>query len=83
MEHNVNLLTENIRNFFRRAAAYAATRIAQNKEVTAAEPSVTSNLQWHEDVNMLDFLQTVGIHARVNTMLNRERCVFASQRSLF
>lgn len=37
------------------------------------EPDVTSNFQWHENINLLDFLRTVGVHARVNTMLNRER----------
>jgi tyrosyl-tRNA synthetase len=37
-------------------------------------PVVESNLKWHSQLTMLDFLQSVGIHARVNTMLNRERC---------
>lgn len=42
-------------------------------EEVCAEPVITSNLAWHESFTLLDFLQKVGIHARVNTMMNRDR----------
>jgi tyrosyl-tRNA synthetase len=73
----VKSLTTSIRNFFKRASAFADARIAHNKGLLG-EPVVTSNLQWHEGVNMLEFLHKVGVHARVNTMLNRERYALSS-----
>ncbi|KAG6911138.1 hypothetical protein DXG01_003878 [Tephrocybe rancida] len=80
---NVNSLTEGIRTFFKRASGYAQAR-GVNLEGLVMEPSVTSNLLWHEDINLLEFLRTVGIHARVNTMLNREsvKARLTSQRGL-
>ena len=69
----MNSLTAGIQTFFKRAFVYADARIGQNHDLS--EAVVTSNLQWHEGVNMLQFLQKVGVHARVNTMLNRERYV--------
>ena len=65
-------LTTSIQNFFKRASVYAGVRIAQRNDVPN-EPAVMSNLQWHGGIMMLEFLQKVGIYARVNTMLNRER----------
>ncbi|KAG6857684.1 hypothetical protein H0H87_004100 [Tephrocybe sp. NHM501043] len=80
---NVDSLTQGIRTFFKRASVYAQARGA-NIEGLVMEPAVTSNLQWHEDINLLEFLRTVGIHARVNTMLNREsvKARLTSQRGL-
>ncbi|KAF8070477.1 hypothetical protein FPV67DRAFT_1755986 [Lyophyllum atratum] len=80
---NVTSLTESIKTFFRRALVYADTRVAHDEELSV-EPSVANNLKWHEGINFLDFLQTVGVHARVNTMLNREsvRARLNSQRGL-
>ncbi|KAF9012357.1 hypothetical protein BDQ17DRAFT_1496704 [Cyathus striatus] len=71
VDANVHSLTTSIHNFFSRALAYAASRFEKDG-VACAEPNVTSNLEWHHDFTMLDFLQHVGVHARVNTMLNRE-----------
>ncbi|TFK44730.1 hypothetical protein BDQ12DRAFT_673472 [Crucibulum laeve] len=71
VEDNVISLTKSIQNFFKRALVYADARLEKN-EVICTEPAVTSNLEWHQSFNMLDFLQIVGVHARVNTMLNRE-----------
>jgi len=79
----VTNLTTSIQNFFKRASVYAGARIAQSNDMLS-EPAVRSNLQWHGGVNMLEFLQKVGIHARVNTMLNREsvRARLNSQQGL-
>lgn len=74
VEDNVTKLTRNVKHFFARAAAFAADRKASNTTVPA-ELEVKSNLSWHRDFNMLQFLQKVGVHVRVNSMLNRERCV--------
>ncbi|KAJ7579167.1 hypothetical protein C8J56DRAFT_338069 [Mycena floridula] len=71
VEENVTKLTASIKGFFQRALAYAQTREAFS-HVQTSEPDVQSNLSWHRDVTMLDFLQRVGIHARVNTMIARD-----------
>ncbi|RDB25388.1 Tyrosine--tRNA ligase, mitochondrial [Hypsizygus marmoreus] len=83
IEENVANLTQGIQTFFKRAFVYADARIA-HKEESSVEPVVANNLNWHEGVNMLEFLRTVGIHARVNTMLNREsvRARLTSQQGL-
>ncbi|KAJ2918588.1 hypothetical protein MD484_g1851, partial [Candolleomyces efflorescens] len=49
-----------------------------------AEVSVQSNVDWHEKFSMLDFMQVVGVHARVNTMMNREsvRARLSSQQGI-
>jgi tyrosyl-tRNA synthetase len=79
VESNVNSLTTSVQKFFKRASIYAEARaqMAQDKDVLS-EPVVTSNLQWHKGINMLDFLRDIGVHARVNTMLNRERYLLFS-----
>jgi tyrosyl-tRNA synthetase len=79
VETNVNSLTTSVRNFFKRAIVYAEARarMVQKKDMPS-EPVVTSNLRWHKDINMLQFLRDVGVHARVNTMLNRERYLLFS-----
>lgn len=41
----------------------------------APEPKIKSNLKWYKHMELLDFLRTVGVHARVNTMISRDRCV--------
>ncbi|GLB37447.1 putative tyrosyl-tRNA synthetase [Lyophyllum shimeji] len=81
--NNVASLTKSIQTFFQRAFVYADARTSNNEELSVL-PSVTSNLDWHQGISLLDFLQTVGIHARVNTMLNREsvRARLTSQRGL-
>lgn len=71
VEDNAASLTRSIQAFFTRAVGYAVRRVGHTH--LGPDAVVTNNLQWHESVNMLDFLQHVGIHARVNTMLNRER----------
>ncbi|KAF9450444.1 tyrosyl-tRNA synthetase [Macrolepiota fuliginosa MF-IS2] len=74
VEDNVVKLTESIQFFFSRALEYAKSRLgAHGSPVPAMQsPAVLSNLEWHEKFTMLDFLQFVGKHVRVNTMLNRE-----------
>jgi tyrosyl-tRNA synthetase len=72
VEENIAGLTAGLKTFFQRAAAYAASR---DTSVAAAlkEPEIISNLAWHKDMTMLQFLQVVGVNVRVPAMLNRER----------
>ncbi|EDR11845.1 uncharacterized protein LACBIDRAFT_246777 [Laccaria bicolor S238N-H82] len=83
VENNVQCLQKSVRSFFSRAVAYAETRHGAVQEERFL-PVVESNLKWHSQLTMLDFLQSVGIHARVNTMLNREsvRARLSSQQGL-
>lgn len=71
VEDNVVRLTECISTFFKNAFRYAHARARHVQELNT-QPTVMSNLQWHQSITMLDFLRHVGLHARVNTMLNRE-----------
>lgn len=35
-----------------------------------------NNNLWLKDLNLINFLTTVGVNVRLNTMLSRERCAF-------
>ncbi|KAF9465038.1 hypothetical protein BDZ94DRAFT_433124 [Collybia nuda] len=82
VEGNAASLTASIQRFFGRAVEYAVRRVGDHRR--GPDAVVANNLEWHERVNMLDFLQHVAIHARVNTMLNREsvRARLSSQQGL-
>ncbi|KAJ3867907.1 tyrosine-tRNA ligase [Lentinula novae-zelandiae] len=71
IERNVGLLSENIRSFFRSGLLYAKSRLPSTSDITS-DPEVKSNLEWHQNFTMLEFLRVVGVHTRVNTMLNKE-----------
>lgn len=72
---NVAGLTRSVNHFFKRAVAHASTRLCLG-DVEAVEKGVhvKSNIDWFRNFSMIDFLQVVGVHARINTMMNRERC---------
>ncbi|KDR75867.1 hypothetical protein GALMADRAFT_248598 [Galerina marginata CBS 339.88] len=72
VEGNVVSLTSSIQRFFKNALLYAESHGILEEKNTVTEPRVISNLDWHGSFNLLEFLQKVGVHARVNTMLNRE-----------
>ncbi|KAJ3847831.1 tyrosine-tRNA ligase [Lentinula lateritia] len=76
IERNVGLLSESIRSFFRSGLLYAKSRLPSASDTSASDitsdPEVKSNLEWHQNFTMLEFLRVVGVHARVNTMLNKE-----------
>ena len=59
--------------FFGRAVKHAETRLGTGK--TGGDLTIRSNIDWHGQLSMIDFLQIVGVHARVNTMMSRERWV--------
>ncbi|TFK21970.1 tyrosine-tRNA ligase [Coprinopsis marcescibilis] len=68
---NISGLTHSVTNFFERALAHASGRLGP-KTGKLQPINVLSNYDWHQKFSMINFLQDVGIHARVNTMLNRE-----------
>ena len=70
---NVDHLVAGINKFFDGAIAYAKKRVGDVAETVTA-PEVMNNLDWFKGIGLLQFLRTVGINARVNTMLARERC---------
>ncbi|KAI0743515.1 hypothetical protein C8Q80DRAFT_1181646 [Daedaleopsis nitida] len=71
IEYNVGQLTEGINQFFARAMDYAAHRL-RSSSTRISPPNVQNNLTWLKDLNLLEFLRTVGFHSRVNTMLARD-----------
>ncbi|KAI0675230.1 hypothetical protein C8Q78DRAFT_1113446 [Trametes maxima] len=71
IEHNVAQLTAGITTFYERAMEYAKKRLPQSP-TPITPPNVQNNLNWLKDLNLLEFLRTVGFHSRVNTMLARE-----------
>ncbi|EAU91221.1 tyrosine-tRNA ligase [Coprinopsis cinerea okayama7 len=80
---NIAGLTRSVTNFFERAFVHASRRLGLQRDAQP-EVKVVSNHVWHEKFSMLDFLQVVGIHARINTMMNREsvRARLSSQQGI-
>ncbi|KAJ7770206.1 hypothetical protein DFH07DRAFT_268864 [Mycena maculata] len=80
---NTTALVESVERFFTRALTYADERLvlAQDRFTPIL---AKNNLDWHRDLSMMDFLRTVGVHARVNTMLAKEsvRTRLASQQGI-
>lgn len=62
-----------VNNFFNGAIKYAQRRVGLRAE-GIAPPTVSNNIEWFQGMGLLQFLRTVGINARVNSMLARERC---------
>ena len=77
IEYNVGQLTEGISQFFKRAMEYAEKRLSPSS-TRIAPPNIQNNITWLKDLNLLEFLRTVGFHSRVNTMLARDRWVVSA-----
>lgn len=75
VDDNVAVLTKNVETFFSNALEYAKRRLENygSPPTPFKNPTVLSNLKWHKNFTMLDFLRDVGKQVRMNTMLNRER----------
>ncbi|KAJ3829108.1 hypothetical protein F5880DRAFT_1709319 [Lentinula raphanica] len=65
VEQNVQALTESINTFFRHGLSHAKrkSRLPSVSDI-ASDPEVKSNLEWHKNFTMLEFLREVGVHAR-------------------
>ncbi|KAF5325989.1 hypothetical protein D9611_000247 [Ephemerocybe angulata] len=72
LDNNIAGLTRSVNGFFQRAVKHASTRLGLGKDRVDGGVEVKSNIDWHEKFSMIDFLQVVGVHARINTMMNRE-----------
>ena len=72
IQDNVSSLSESIRRFFTRASSYASRRRPNIHLSALSPPNILSNLEWHQRFTMLDFLRTVGVHARISAMIGRE-----------
>ncbi|KAI0757855.1 hypothetical protein BC629DRAFT_1296398 [Irpex lacteus] len=82
VQSNVQHLSDAISKFFTGALRYVQSRApsASDKPSDTTKPTddlkpptVLNNLQWLQGVGLLEFLRTVGLHARVNSMIARER----------
>ncbi len=72
LDRNVSAIHNQVRVFFDRGLAYAKRRTPDNGRILG-EKRILNNLDWTQDVTLLDFLRGVGKHTRVNTMLARDR----------
>ncbi|KAJ7287495.1 hypothetical protein C8J57DRAFT_1048705 [Mycena rebaudengoi] len=70
-ERNTAALARAVELFFKRAVDYADDRLVLPKAAALAVQA-KNNIDWHRDMTMMDFLRNVGVHSRVNTMLNKE-----------
>ncbi|KZT28985.1 tyrosyl-tRNA synthetase [Neolentinus lepideus HHB14362 ss-1] len=71
IERNARKLTSSIETFFVKGIKYAQSRW-ENERESIRTPEILNNLEWTKDVSLLEFLRTVGVQARMNTMLGRE-----------
>lgn len=77
---NIAAITAQIATFFSRAEAYAASRGAEPAE-TVQPALLANNAEWLGQTSLVDFLSSVGRHARVSAMLARERRVRVIDRA--
>jgi len=79
-EHHTTKLERNVATFFDRGRIYAEARLPPSAKIVH-KPNVVDNKEWLQQLKLLDFLRTAGVHIRLNTMLARERCVSHSHRT--
>ncbi|KAI0697249.1 hypothetical protein BC835DRAFT_1473316 [Cytidiella melzeri] len=74
VQSNVEHLSGAVTKFFTSALQYAQTRLGLSSGLMTdlQAPPVLNNLHWLQGVGLLEFLRTVGLHARVNSMIARE-----------
>ncbi|KDQ57474.1 hypothetical protein JAAARDRAFT_156185 [Jaapia argillacea MUCL 33604] len=71
VENNVQRLEGSIKSFFSSASQYALARIPPSSKAFH-DIYIRNNIEWHKNFGLLEFLRTVGVHARINTMLARD-----------
>ncbi|THH20427.1 hypothetical protein EW146_g932 [Bondarzewia mesenterica] len=71
VEDNVRQLSNNVQTFFNRALSYAEQKLPHSA-IQHVPVRVMNNIEWFDDLGLLEFLRTAGIHARVNSMITRE-----------
>ena len=73
-EHNTTELVQSVAAFFESGRRYAQARLPPSSKIIH-RPRIIDNKEWLQQLGLLEFLRTAGIHIRLNTMLARERCV--------
>ena len=71
-QKNMLRLSAAVETFFERASDYMAKRIPSSM-ASYAPPLVMNNIEWFENLGVLEFMRVVGTTARVNSMIARER----------
>ena len=77
IQANIENLSNSASRFIETATSYARARV----DLTSVETDslqVLNNLQWLGELKLLDFLTQAGRHARVPTMIARDRLVICS-----
>ncbi|KAJ1733310.1 tyrosyl-tRNA synthetase [Coemansia biformis] len=72
LARNVAGIEAQLKRFFSRGTAYAARRIPDLDADALRPVRVLHNADWYRGTGVLDFLGSVGRHARVGTMLARD-----------
>ena len=73
-EHNTTKLRQNVATFFESGRRYAQARLTPSSKIVH-KPKIINNKEWLQQLGLLEFLQTAGIHIKLNTMLARERYI--------
>ena len=73
VEENFVRLRASVERFFHHAQDYASSRLSPSLHNERHVVRIMNNADWFRQLNVLDFLRLAGTHARVNTMLARER----------
>ncbi|KAI9478032.1 MAG: tyrosine-tRNA ligase [Benjaminiella poitrasii] len=72
LKENVAGIDNQIHRFFRNGTRYAERRGFDDTTVDRKIPKVLNNFDWFSNMTALDFLSSIGRHARVNSMLAKE-----------
>ncbi|KAJ2714257.1 tyrosyl-tRNA synthetase [Coemansia spiralis] len=72
LARNIAGIEEQLQRFFRRGTDYAVKRIPGLDPAALQTVQVLHNADWYRGVGVLDFLSSVGRHARIGTMLARD-----------
>jgi len=71
-EKNMHELSTAVQMFFERARDYVGNRIP-SLGASIAPPLVMNNIEWFQNLGVLEFMRVAGTAARVNSMIARER----------
>ncbi|KAJ2084216.1 tyrosyl-tRNA synthetase [Coemansia sp. RSA 988] len=72
LAHNISGIEAQLQRFFARGAEYAAGRVQGLDTAMLQEVQVLRNGDWYSGMGVLEFLGSVGRHARIGTMMARD-----------
>lgn len=67
IEENVKSITNNIETIFNNHEEY----LWKNKKATLKPPIIINNLNWYTNVDVIEFVRSIGKYFRMGTMLSR------------